>query len=103
MTESQRTSLLDTLDYMEHTLGYSLKGTPAYEQLLKKTADIVSNKPQYSRNGENHKVTIVVQVNYLQKFLQRYWVRINVTSTHFNETLPYYSGYSYFYLMPEPY
>ena len=62
------------IDYMENTLGYSLKGTPAYEQLIKTTSDITKCKSEYTHNGNNHKVTVIVQVNYLQKFLQRYWV-----------------------------
>lgn len=77
MSESQRGSLLSLLDFMEKTLGYSVKGTPAYEQLVKKTTDItMSSKPVHSHSGDNHKVTIVVQVNYLHKFIQRYWVSL---------------------------
>lgn len=78
MSEEQRINLLNTLKYMESTLGYSLKGTPVYEALVKKTEDVVSCSKEYSSEGDNHKVTIVVQVNYLQKFLRRYWVIVNV-------------------------
>ncbi|XP_067948243.1 dystonin-like isoform X2 [Watersipora subatra] len=75
LTDAQKDDLVKTLSYMDATLGCSLNSSEAYKDLVKKTQAIVSrSKPdKSSENKENDKVTVVVQVNYLQKFLQRYW------------------------------
>lgn len=80
MSEDQRDSLMKTLSYMDNTLGCSVRNTAIYKQLIKRTQGLVNatqhttQHKESSEEGGNHKVTIVVQVNYLQKFLQRYWV-----------------------------
>ena len=83
MNEEQRNSLMKTLGYMNDTLGCSLKSTTAYKDLVEKTNAIVNNTPhkEASVEGDNHKVTVVFQVNYLQKFLQRYWVSVGIFKT----------------------
>ena len=80
MSEEQRNNLIRTLGYMDNTLGCSLKNSNAYQELVRRTKDIVNHTvhKECSVEGDNHKVTIVVQVNYLQKFLQRYWVSIEL-------------------------
>ena len=74
MTDLQRRNLLSTIGYMQQTLGFSLKGAPAYEALIAKSSSIAACKSSYSQEGDNHKVTIIVQVNCIQRLLQRYWV-----------------------------
>lgn len=81
MSEEQRVSLVNTVAFMERTLGFTAKGftdkgLPGYDELTKSTGDIIDyiQSKDYTLDGDNHKVTIIIQVNYLRKFLQRYWV-----------------------------
>ena len=76
MSPDQKTRMSLMFEFLDQTLKPVVGGTPNYEALLKKTAQITQHCAQKQSKNGDEKATVVVQIKLIHKFLQRFWVSV---------------------------